>query len=121
MTTHGDPLAGLVACLVAAAALLGIAVFIRIRGPVGLVNGIDWRRVSDVRGLGEFVSLMLLGIGAIVAANGVALYAFRFDSIWLISSVIVLLAALGLLTAAMLFGLRRFQDQPAQRNADGSR
>jgi len=121
MAAHGDPLAGLVACFVAAAVVLGIAVLIRIRGPIGLVNGVDWRRVSDVHGLGEFVSLMLLGIGAVVAANGVALYAFRFDSILLGSTVIVFLATLALLTAAMLIGLRRFQDKPAQRKADGRR
>lgn len=121
MTTHGDPLAGLVACLIAAAVVVGIAVLIRFRGPIGLVNGIDWNRVSDVHGLGEFVSLMLLALGAVVAANGVALYALRFDATLLGAAVAAFLVAIAVLTATLLFGLRRFQDKPVQRKSDGDR
>src|SRR5215470_5441767 len=105
-----DQTAGLIISLVFAALLFGVAVAIRVRGPVGLVRNVDWTRVSDPHGLGTFVAMIMTIMSALLAGHGVLLYALHDDPATrnVVSVVFVTLIALSLL--AMLVGQLRFQD-----------
>jgi hypothetical protein len=107
-----DELVGLVVSLVAGAVVFTIAQLIRVRGPVGLVKNVDWSRVSDPQALGHYVSLMMTLMGALIAAHGVALYAFRTDHATrnLFTTGFVVLIAV--LTLAIIIGQQRYQDKP---------
>ncbi len=116
-----EPLNGLIACLGGGAVTLVIAAVVRVRGPRGLVNGVDWNRVSDVQGLGQFVSMLLTVIGTLVIAEGVILFVWEADFVLrdvLAAIVTVLIVCLG---GALAIGVRRYQDKPAPRKTDGRR
>ena len=116
-----EPLTGLVVCLTGGAITLVIAALIRIRGPRGLVNGVDWNRVSDMRGLGEFVSTILTAVGVIVIAHGVVLFLWHADIVLRDVVVAVLTVLLVGLCGVLVIGIRRYQDKPAGRKTDGRR
>ena len=111
----------LLSSLVGAAVVIGIAVAIRIRGPRGLVHPVDWARVSDERGFGQFCSIMCMMLGGIIIGHALAHYAFAaddaLDKAITTAFVFVLVAAI----ATMLTGMRRYQDKPAARKTDGRR
>lgn len=111
-----DQLTGLLVTLLTAALCWALAIVIRIRGPVGLVNGVDWRRVSNPQALGRFASLILLLIGAIACAMGVAIYAL-FDNHPLLNIVVVVsVASICALSAIAVIGTLRYQDRPVPKD-----
>ena len=107
------PLAVLVVRLVVATLLFAVAVAIRVRGPIGLVKDVDWRRVSDPQGLGQFTSLTLTLMSALIAAHGVTLYVFQADPASRTVATVTFSALIGLLALALLLGRRRYQDKDA--------
>ena len=107
-----DALTALVASLLIGSLLLVIAMVIRLRGPEGLVKGVDWARVSDIEGFGQFVSLMMTLMAALVAAHGVALYALHGEPALRNIASIVFVALIALLTLALVMGQLRYQDRP---------
>ena len=117
-----DQLAGLLICLAVAVLLFAIAILIRIRGPRGLVNGVDWNSVSDAEGLGQFVSLMLAVIGALTMGFGATLYVLGANHQW-INIIGVTFAVLVLaMTFVIVAGVSRYQDKPPTiRKHDGRR
>ena len=116
-----DDLSGLVISLVVAVMLLTIAALIRVRGPMGFVKNIDWNRVSDPHGLGQFVSLVLVLMGALIAAHGVVLYAFRADHALRNACSVVFVILICLATIALLIGQQRYQDKLTTRRSDERR
>ena len=116
-----EPLHGLIGCLVGGAVTLVIAALIRIRGPRGLVNGVDWNRVSNIDGLGQFVSTMLIGVGALVMALGAVLFVWQGDLVLRDTVAGVLAVLLTCFGGAIAIGVRRYQDKPAPRKSDGRR
>ena len=105
------PLTGLVVSVIAAAALFAIALLIRIRGPVGLVKNVDWSRVSDRDGFGQYASLVMICMSSLVAAHGFLLYAFAADHPIRSAGSIVFVVLMALLAVAMLIGQLRYQDR----------
>lgn len=101
--------------------VIGIAVAIRIRGPRGLVHPVDWTRVSDEQGLGQFCSLICMLLGGLIAAHAIAHYAFAADQAIDKAITVVFVFVLLALIAAILIGMRRYQDIPAARKTDGRR
>jgi len=107
-----DALTGLVASLITGALLFAIAMRIRFRGPEGLVKGVDWTRVSDSDGLGQFVSLVMTLMAALVAGHGVALYEFHDEPELRNIASIVFVALIAVLTLTLALGQQRYQDRP---------
>ncbi|MEP6939703.1 MAG: hypothetical protein ABI846_08060 [Rudaea sp.] len=101
----------LVASLVVATLLFAIAIAIPVRGPAGLVKNVDWRRVSDPQGLGEFASLVMTLMSAMIAAHGVALYAFAADRAARNVAVVAFVVLIAILTLALALGQQRYPDQ----------
>jgi hypothetical protein len=118
-----DELAQLVISLIGAALILTIAILIRVRGPVGLVKGVDFTRVSDLDGLAMFASLVMSGMGALIAAHGAMVYAFHADRSARNIGSIVFVALMAVLAIVLLVGQQRFQDLPRHNGAgrDGRR
>jgi hypothetical protein len=117
-----NQLAGLIICLAVAALLFAVAILIRIRGPRGLVNGVDWSSVSDAEGLGQFVSLMLSVIGALSAGFGVVLYALGANRQWINIAGVIFTVLVLVVAFAVVVGVSRYQDRPpTARKHDGRR
>jgi len=115
-----DHIAGLVGSLVAATLIFVISVLIRVRGPVGLVKNVDWNRVSDTQGLGQFVSLIMSLMAALIAAHGVMLYAFHGDRALRNIGTVAFVILIALCTLALMLGQLRYQDKPSEgRRRDG--
>lgn len=110
-----DDIAVLIVTLAMGAVPFLIAVLIRMRGPHGIIKGVDWQRVSDPHALGQFIAALNTVIGALIAMLGVTLFALR-DATSLREAVAAsFLIAIGLCAAALVVGKRRHQDQPARR------
>ncbi len=107
-----DGLTALVACLVTGTIVFVVAMLIRVRGPERLVKGVDLARVSDIDGLGQFVSLMMTILAALIAAQGVVLYVFHDDPTLRKTGSIVSVALIALTTLALFVGKQRYQDRP---------
>ena len=107
-----DPIAALAISLVVCALLQTIALLIRLRGPRGFVKNIDWDRVSDPQGLGHFVALMMSMLGALIAAHGVAVYAFHDAPPLRNAATLAFVVLLSLTVLALLLGQQRYQDKP---------
>jgi len=107
-----DAVTALTISLVVCALLQTIAVLIRLRGPRGFVRNIDWDRVSDPQGLGHFVALMMSVLGALIAAHGVAVYAFHDAPPLRNAATTAFVVLLALAVLALLVGQLRYQDKP---------
>ena len=107
-----DAITGMAISLVVCALLQTIAALIRLRGPQGFVKNVDWERVSDPQGLGHFVALMMSALGALIAAHGLALYAFRADPALRNAATLTFVVLLSITVLALLLGQQRYQDKP---------
>jgi hypothetical protein len=116
-----DDLSGLIVSLVAGALVLGIALAIRIRGPQGLLKSIDWNRVSDPDGLGQFASLIVALMGATIAAHGILLFALHGSPSLRNMSSVAFVVVLSVLAIVLLIGQLRYQDKPRSRQFDERR
>ena len=74
-----DELARLAASLTGSAAILIVAILIRVRKPARLVKGVDGARVRDIEVLGQFVSLIMSIMGTLLAAHGALVLALHDD------------------------------------------
>jgi hypothetical protein len=110
-----DELTTLIVSLVMGMLVFGIAMLIRIRGPVGLVKQVDWSRVSDPQGLGQFVSLILTLMSALIAAHGALIYAFHADRSSRNIGTVVFVVLITALVLALLIGQQRYQDKPRSK------
>ncbi|HEY8011894.1 MAG TPA: hypothetical protein VIE67_12950 [Rudaea sp.] len=111
-------LIGLVVSLVGGGLILTIAILIRIRGPFGLVKNVDWERVSDPQALGDYVSLIMTLMGAVVASYGVLSYAFHGDMQSRKIGHFVFVVLMIIFGLALWLGQQRYQDKPRR---DGRR
>jgi len=116
-----DQLAGLVISLVVGALMLTIALLIRMRGAVGLLKNIDWDRVSDPHGLGQFASVILALIGFATIAHGIFLFALHGDPSARNWVTIAFVVVISILTIVLLLGQLRYQDKPASRKRNERR
>lgn len=116
-----DKLTELIVASATGIVMLILAIVIRVRGPRGLVHGVDWERVSDVQGLGQFVSMMVSVLAALIVAHGIALYAFFQDDSKRNIATVVFVVCICLIVFALLIGKLRYQDKPAARKTDGRR
>lgn len=100
--------------------VLGYA--IRKRGPKGIVNGVDWERVSNMGGLTQFLSNMAYVLGFIMLAAGVATSLIGKHPEWRnLIGVGIAVAVVGT-TLILILGMLRFQDKPSvTRKRDGRR
>lgn len=115
-----DQIVGLVVSLAAATLIFVVSILIRVRGPVGLVKNVDWSRVSDPQGLGQFVSLMMSLMAALIAAHGVLLYAFHGDHALRNIGSVAFVILMALCALALMLGRLRYQDKPFEdRRRDG--
>ncbi|MFT3792790.1 MAG: hypothetical protein QM741_17350 [Rudaea sp.] len=110
-----DQLAALVIHLLAAGLILVTALLIRVRGPTGLVKGVDWTRVGDPQGLGQYVSTIMIIIGALIIGHGVLIYAYQGDKGARDILSVGFAALMVTLSLAMLIGQQRYQDKPPVR------
>jgi hypothetical protein len=88
---------------------VAVAIAIRVRGPRGLIRGVDWSRVSDVDGLTHYLSLILLMIGALIILYGPIEVAARHDPALREAVGIVFGVLMMLLLLARWFVKRQFQ------------
>jgi hypothetical protein len=107
-----DPLTALLATLIFGTLLFAMAMVVRFRGPQGLVKGVDWTRVSDIQGFGQFVSLIVTIIAALNVAQGVARYVLRDEPALRNIATIVFVTLIALFTLTLVIGQLRYQDRP---------
>ena len=107
-----DELTTLVISLLGSGLILAIAMLIRVRGPVGLIKGVDWTRVSDAQGLGQYVSMIMTIMGALIAAHGALIYGFHGDKAARNAGSVIFVALMAICALAMLIGQQRYHDKP---------
>jgi hypothetical protein len=88
---------------------VGAGLAIRVRGARGLIRGVDWTRVRDAEGLAHYVSLLLIGIGALVMLRGPLDLALRAEPALRHATDAFLSTLVVVLVACMWLVKRRFQ------------
>ncbi|GEM_PF-2768315 len=116
-----DQLAGLIISLVVGILMFTIALLIRIRGPVGLLKNIEWDRVSDPHGLGQFASVILALLGVAIVTHGIFLFALHGDTSARNWVTIAFVVVISILTIVLLLGQLRYQDKPPSRKRNERR
>jgi len=106
-----DELTTLAISLLGSGLILTIAMLIRVRGPIGLIKG-DWTRVSDAQGLGQYVSMIMTIMGALIAAHGALIYGFHGDKAARNTGSVIFVALMAVCALAMLIGQQRYHDKP---------
>jgi hypothetical protein len=110
----------LILCFAAGSVFLGMALWVRFRGPIGILKNVDWSRVSDPQGLGIFISLMLTLMSADFMVFGVYSFYASPDEVAQTGHY-VFVTVLLLLAIAIWIGQVRYQDKPHSTKSNDRR
>jgi hypothetical protein len=94
---------------------------IRVRGPRGLINAVDWDRVSDMYALGRYASNLLFSMGLAMIGFGLAVYLTGDDKSSRNIAGVCFAALITLLSLALVIGILRYQDKSTAIKRDGRR